>query len=62
LYEHAETLALILTGQFYVETNRRIKMPERVARPIKERTEGFFPIDSYHRVSRRPVGELSRDY
>lgn len=45
--QHAENLALIITGQFYMEPNRRIKTPERVARPIKERTEGFFPIDTF---------------
>lgn len=45
--QHAETLAFILTGQFYMEANRKVKMPERVARAIKERTEGFFPSDSF---------------
>lgn len=45
--QQAESLALILTAQFFVDANRRIKMPERVARPIKERTESFFPVDIF---------------
>ena len=45
--QHAENLALIMTGQFYMEAGRKMKMPERVARTIKERTEGFFPSDSF---------------
>jgi AAA+ superfamily predicted ATPase len=45
--QHPESLAQILNEQFFAEANRRIKMPERVARPISERSEGYFPVDSF---------------
>lgn len=45
--QHAESLAQILNLEFFTETNRRIKIPERVARPVREHEEGFFPIDSF---------------
>ena len=45
--QHIESLAQILNGEFFSDANRRIKMPERVARPISERAEGFFPVDSF---------------
>lgn len=45
--QHAETLAQILNEEFFNDANRRMKMPERVARHISERAEGFFPLDSF---------------
>lgn len=45
--QHVEGLAQILTGTFFVDANRRIKTPERVARPISERKEGYFPVDKF---------------
>lgn len=45
--QHAESLAQILNGEFFTDANRRVKTPERVARAISERAEGFFPVDSF---------------
>lgn len=45
--QHSESLANILNLQFFVDANRRIKIPERAARPVDERTDGYFPIDSF---------------
>lgn len=45
--QHTEGLAQILNREFYADANRRKKMPERVARPISEAAEGFFPVDSF---------------
>lgn len=45
--QHPETLAQILNEQFFAEANRRMKMPERVARPVGEGVEGYFPVDSF---------------
>ena len=45
--EHDESLAQILNYSFYSEGNRRVKKPEKVARPISECQEGFFPLDSF---------------
>ncbi|MGH9905727.1 MAG: hypothetical protein ACRD8U_09125, partial [Pyrinomonadaceae bacterium] len=39
--QHTETLADILNRAFYTEANRRMKTPEKVARSISERDEGF---------------------
>ena len=45
--QQSESLAQILNLEFFAEANRRIKIPERVARPIREHEEGFFPVDSF---------------
>jgi AAA+ superfamily predicted ATPase len=45
--QHHETLAQILNEQFFAEANRKMKTPERVARPVGEREEGYFPVDSF---------------
>ncbi len=45
--QHAESLANILNEEFFVDANRRIKIPERAARSVSEHTDGFFPIDSF---------------
>jgi SpoVK/Ycf46/Vps4 family AAA+-type ATPase len=45
--QHTESLAQILNGEFFTDANRRIKIPERIARPISERAEGFFPSDNF---------------
>lgn len=60
--EHSESLALILNYSFYSEGNRRVKKPEKVARPISEREEGFFPLDSFwlRAPSAKIPGEIIR--
>ena len=55
--EHAESLAEILNYSFYSEANRLVKKPEKVARPINEREEGFFPLDSFW--LRTPSAEIA---
>lgn len=45
--QHPETLTNIINGEFFMEANRRMKPPERQARPIDEKTDGFFPVDNF---------------
>ena len=45
--QHAEGLSQVFNRQFFLETNRKMKVPEKTARPISERAEGFFPVDSF---------------
>lgn len=45
--QHGESLAQILNREFFAEANRRLKVPERVARPVSEGAEDFFPVDSF---------------
>jgi SpoVK/Ycf46/Vps4 family AAA+-type ATPase len=45
--QHGESLAQILNGQFFLDVNRRTKIPEKTARAISERADGFFPVDSF---------------
>jgi AAA+ superfamily predicted ATPase len=45
--QHRESLAQILNYTFYSRVNRRVNKPEKVARPISECEEGFFPLDSF---------------
>lgn len=44
---HAENLSAILTGQFYLDKDRRINTAEKIARPISEGQEGFFSVDNF---------------
>ena len=45
--QHAESLSQVLNGQFFLDANRKIKVPEKSARAISEGEEGFFPVDSF---------------